>query len=313
MALEIKKNIRLAPLTTFKIGGEAEFFCEVKTRAELVEAIKWAQQKNKSYFILAGGSNILVNNNGVAALVIHPVNKKLVIKGERIEVGAGCRLAKAVHTAIGQGLSGLEWAVGIPGTIGGAVVGNAGAFGVSMAEKVETVLIYDSEKKEFKTFSRTDCAFSYRTSIFKKNKSLIVWEVVLKLQKGESSKIKIQQEKYLIARRDRQPNLPSAGSIFKNITLSDLRKADPYLARDAEKEGIVRNGMVSTGWIIQQLGLAGKVMGGAKISLENANFIINTGRATAADVIMLISYIKQQIRDEIGLQLQEEIEYLGFY
>jgi UDP-N-acetylmuramate dehydrogenase len=261
---------------------------------------------------LAGGSNVLVNDSGVEALVMQPANKELAIKGERIEAGAGCSLAEAVNAAAG-GLSGLEWAVGIPGTVGGAVVGNAGAFGASMADRVETVLVYDSGKNEFRTFSRGDCSFSYRTSIFKKNKKLIVWQAVLKLKKGESGRIKSQQEEYLAARRGRQPNLPSAGSIFKNITLAELKQADPYLARDAEKEGIVKNGMVGAGWIIQQLGLAGKVIGGAKISLEHANFIVNTGRATAADVVMLISYIKQQARDKIGLQLREEIEYLGFY
>ncbi len=313
MAIEIKKEIKLAPLTTFKIGGVAEFFCQVKTEKELEEAISWAQQENKPYFILAGGSNVLVNDNGVAALVIQPINRKLVIKGERMEIGAGCLLAKAVNVAACRGLSGLEWAIGIPGTVGGAVVGNAGAFGSSMADKVETVLVYNSEEKKFKIFSRADCGFFYRMSIFKKNKNLIVWRTILKLKRGDNNQIKLQQEKYLITRHNRQPSLPSAGSVFKNITLADLKKVNPILAQDAEKKKIAKNGMVSAGWLIQQLGLAGKVIGGAKVSLEHANFIVNTGRATAVDVVMLISYIKQQVRDKIGLQLQEEIEYLGFY
>lgn len=309
---KIKKNIPLAPLTTFKIGGPAKFFIEVKTKEEFIEALDWAEEEKQDVFVLAGGSNILVNDKGVDGLVIKMANNNIKVMGERIECGAGANFSNIVLLATKENLSGLEWAVGLPGTIGGAIRGNAGCYGGEMSEAIETVEVLDARKNEFMNLSRRDCMFNYRASIFKADSSLLIWQVTLRLKKGRADDIKKQVNKNVKARANANPRLPSAGSVFKNIDYKIIDENNIPLAEKAKEEGVVKNNMVGAGWLISMLGLKGKTMGGAKVSLEHANFIVNTGKGTAEDVIMLISYIKQQVRDRFKIQLQEEIQYLGF-
>ncbi len=308
---KIEENIVLAPFTTFKIGGAAKFFLKAKTDEELSEAVDWARKAKEDVYILGGGSNILINDAGVAGLVVKMDNSEAEVKGERLECGAGTLLSGAVILASGHDLTGLEWAIGIPGTVGGAVVGNAGAFGHSFSEAVEWVEVFNLKKKKLMKFSRNDCRFGYRESVFKEDRSLAVWKVGLKLAAATAGTKSVMEE-FISRRTNSHPNLPSAGSIFKNVKFQDLAGANPEAAARAEEEGIVKNGLVAAGWLIGSLDLKGKIIGGAKVSLEHANFIVNTGKATAEDVITLISYIKQQVRDISNIQLQEEIQYLGF-
>ncbi len=309
---KIKQNIILAPLTTFKIGGPAKFFIEVKSKEEFLQALDWAEKEKQDVFVLAGGSNVLINDNGIKGLVIKISNSNIKIKGERIECGAGANLAVAVSMATKENLTGLEWAVGIPGTIGGAIRGNAGGYGSNIGEIIETVEVLDARKNQFLQFSRRDCEFNYRISIFKTNSDLLIWQTTLRLKKGRGDEIKKEINKYVKIRSKTNPKLPSAGSIFKNINFKILNENNIHLAEKAKEEGVVKDEMVGAGWLIDILDLKGKTIGGAKISLEHANFIVNTGKATAEDVITIISYIKQQVRDRFKVQLQEEIQYLGF-
>jgi len=310
---KIKQNINLAPFTTFKIGGPAKFFIEVNLKEELAEVYEWAKENKQEIFILGGGSNILINNKGVDGLVVKIDNNDIAVHGERLDCGAGASLTRTVSLAASSNLSGLEWAAGIPGaTIGGAVAGNAGAFGSSISGIIETVAVFNIKKKRLETFSNKDCRFNYRESIFKNNFIYLIWQVVLKMRPGEEGEIEKLMAKYLEFRDNRQPKLPSAGSVFKNLAVADLRKDNANLADLANNEGKIKNGMVGAAWLIEMAGLKGKTIGGAKVSLEHANFIINTGRATSTDVAMLISYIKQQIRNRFKVQLREEVRYLGF-
>ncbi|MEA3464097.1 MAG: UDP-N-acetylmuramate dehydrogenase [Patescibacteria group bacterium] len=309
---KIEQNIPLAPLTTFKIGGPAKFFISVNTKEDLLGAYRWAKKNKEQVFILAGGSNVLINDNGVDGLVIKINNSGMAVKGERIECGAGASLSKAVRSTIGNNLSGLEWASGIPGAVGGAVRGNAGAYGLSMSDFIEIIEVFNKKKKKFEIFSNKDCKFCYRGSIFKKKNNYLIWSAVLKMKKSEFIKINSLIEKYSEMRAKNQPKLPSAGCVFKNLDFVNLRQNTPIYANKAVEAGAVKGGKVGAGWLINELGLKGKIIGGAKISLEHANFIVNTGKATAENVIMLISFIKQQVRTKFGVQLQEEIQYFGF-
>lgn len=310
---KIKQNISLALFTTFKIGGPAKFFIEIKLKEELVEAYKWAKNNKEKIFILAGGSNLLINDKGVDGLVIKINNDDIAVHGERLNCGAGASLARAISIAISSNLSGLEWAAGIPGaTVGGAVLGNAGAFGFSSSETVETVEIFNIKKNKFELFSNKECRFNYRQSIFKEKKNYLIWNIILRLRKERVGEVEKKVNEILKFRNKMQPKLPSAGSVFKNLSIASLRNFNGNLADMAESENIVKGGKVGAGWLIDLSGLKGKTIGGAKISLEHANFIINTGKATASDVVMLISYIKQQIRNKFKVQLIEEIQYLGF-
>lgn len=308
----LKQNITLSPYTTYKIGGPAEYFVDIETKEDLVEAVAWSKQNNKPFYILAGGSNVLISDAGISGLVIHLINDNIVVKGERIEVEAGASLIKASRLAIANGLTGLEWAIGIPGTIGGAIRGNAGAYGSSIQDNVETVEVFSLKNNRFYKMSNKDCEFEYRQSLFKKNNDLIIWQATLRLRALNVEEVRQKSESYLEQRDKSNPKLPSAGCVFVNFTIDEIEQANPELAELARKENIVKNGKVATGWVIDQLDLRGKSIGGAKVSLEHANFIVNTSHATAADIVMLISFIKQQARTQLTIQLREEIQYLGF-
>ena len=311
--MNIRENVPLGPLTTFRIGGPARYFCEPESKDELAAAVKWAEEKGESLYVFGGGSNLLVNDKGVDGLVIKPGADKLNVRGVRLDCSAAATLSRAAQAAKGHGLSGLEWSVGIPNaTIGGSVRGNAEAFGTAIADLVETVEAYSFKKKRFIMLSNKDCAFSYRSSIFKKDSGLLVWQAVLKLSPAASAAIDDLTSRSLEFRTSKYPRLPSAGSIFKNLTYADVAKQNPRLAAELEKIGKFKRGFLSAGWLIDEAGLKGKTIGGAKISLEHANHVVNTGKAAAEDVVVLVSFIKQQIRQKFGLQLFEEIIYFGF-
>lgn len=309
---KIKHNIPMADFTTFKIGGTAKYFIEIKTREELEEVFNWIKEKKVNYCILSGGSNILINDNGIDGIVLKMANDKIKIENTEVICGAGSLFTHAIRQSVFNSLTGLEWGIGIPGSVGGAVRGNSGAFGKSMENIVKSVEVYNSKKNEFQTLNNKNCNFGYRHSVFKEESYLIIWEVILELKKGDEMEIKKLMDKYIVIRSDNYPKLPNAGCIFKNVEFDKLQEANPELAQKVLNEKIARDNLVSTGWIINQAGLTGKTIGGAKISLQHGNFIVNTGKATAEDVAMLISYIKQQIRKLYNIQLQEEVQYLGF-
>ncbi len=308
---KIKKNIKLAPFTSFKIGGPAKYFIEIKNLADLVKSIRWAKTNKQLFTILAGGSNVLISDRGIKGLVIKLSLTDLDIKAGNISCGAGVNLAEVVKLAAKHGLTGLEWASGIPGTVGGAVYGNAGAFGSEMSQTVLTVKAYDVSKNNFISLSDKRCYFNYRDSIFKRNVNLIIIQVTMKLSKRTRSEIKYLTDKYIKYRLNSQPKYPSAGSIFKNLLLNDLIKQNLKLANEIKAKRLVKGGKVASAWFIDQLGLKGKIIGGAKISDQHANFIVNLGKAKAQDVINLINLIKKKVKDKYKIMLEEEIKHLG--
>jgi UDP-N-acetylmuramate dehydrogenase len=310
---KIQQNIVLSPYTTFKLGGPAEYFLEAKDKQDLIDAIRWATDNKMNVYYLGGGSNLLINDQGVKGLVIRLMNNSLDVRGERLECGAGLLLCNAASAGISNALSGLEWSVGIPrATVGGSVRGNAGAFGTSIGEIVETVEVCDIKKQSFSIFSHNDCKFSYRTSIFKEDSRYLIWSVTLKMNKGEVQAIRAKMFEVAELRSNHYPKLPSAGSVFENLSKETVRQANSSLYERALKDGAFKGEKIGAGYIIDECGLKGKKIGGIKISLEHANHIVNTGDGTSDQVIMLISYVKQQVRDKYGILLKEEVGYLGF-
>jgi UDP-N-acetylmuramate dehydrogenase len=309
---KIQKNISLAPLSTFKIGGDSEFYVEISEKDDLEDAVCWAENNGKKVHIIGGASNLLINDKGVSGLVIKISNKSLMQKDCKIIAGAGSNLSSMVLASCNAGLKGLEWAAGIPGTVGGAVRGNAGAYGGSMREVIDKVEIYDTEKRGFIELNGDECGFKYRTSIFAQNPDLIIWQVHFLFAHGDKQELEACMRDIILKRKDRIPREPSPGSVFKNLHLDYVSENNPELAKLAEKEGKIKGDKIPAAWVIEHSGLAGKRIGGAMISEKHANFIINAGNATAEDVIMLISLIKQKVRIKFKLQLQEEIGYLGF-
>jgi len=311
--MNIQNNITLNNLNTFKIGGTARYFIEVMNEADLREAFAWVNEEKIKWFIIAGGSNVLINDEGYDGLIIKIANNDLAMRGDRIECGAGASLAKALTIATKESLTGLEWAIGIPGSIGGAVRGNAGAFGGQIADAVEIVEAFNLEKDKMEILSNKDCRFAYRDSIFKEVPSkYVIWRIFMKLKKGAQADMQDLATKYIEHRTKTQPRLPSAGSVFKNFDADMIKDSNKELYEMAKERNVIKNNKIAAGWVIDQLDLRGKKIGGAKISLEHANFIVNSGNATARDVITLISFVKQKVRDGFKIQLHEEIQYLGF-
>ena len=288
----IKRNVSLKSYTTFKIGGPAKYFFEAKGKEDLIEAILVAKSKKLPFFILGGGSNILVSDKGYKGLIIKIKNQKSKIKNTNqkskiIETESDALLSQIVALALKNSLTGLEWAIGIPGTVGGAIYGNAGAFKKSMKDitKTVTVLEIKNQKSNIKNLRNKDCKFCYRNSIFKQKKNLIILSATLQLKKGNKLKIEKRIKEYLNYRKETQPlNLPSAGSIFKN------------------PKGF------SAGELIEGCGLKGKRIGNVKISEKHANFIVNLGGGKAKDVKKLINLAKKKIKEKFGITLEEEIE-----
>ena len=259
--IEVKENVLLADYTTFKIGGPARYFFRAKTKQDLIKAIEFAKNKHLAFFILGGGSNLLISDNGFKGVIIKIQSRDYRIDGTRIIVDAGIELNTLVNLSIDNSLTGLEWAIGIPGTIGGAVKVNASAFGQSIKKLVK--------------------------NIKKINKIIISVELDLKKGNKEDS-LKIIKE-YIQKRKNTQPlEYASAGCIFKNTSGQ------------------------GAGRLIDQAGLKGVKIGQAMISEKHANFIINLGGAKSDDVINLIKLVKQTIKDKFNLELEEEIQYLGF-
>lgn len=284
----IQKNVPLKNYTTFRIGGPARYFCVVVNREELIEAVIFAKKEKLPFFILGGGSNLLVSDKGYKGLVIKIQNINCEIKNTKVTAGAGVSLSKLLNVTANLGLSGLEWSAGIPSaTIGGAIRGNAGAFGSGIKDIVYKVEVFDVSDSGFKIYGLRDCGFGYRESIFKKSHNLIIWSCELKFKRKDKEKMKENIKEILGYREERHPKFPSAGSIFKN--LKDVR------ARD----------------LIEKAGLKGKKIGKAKISEQHANFIINTGNATAKDVLVLVNLAKKEVKNKFGIKIEEEIQLLG--
>lgn len=312
--LEIKKNEILAPYTSFQIGGAARDFVIVKNSEELIEAVDCAKKNNEEIFILGGGSNVLVSDKGFGGLAIKIENKNYKIEDELIVVGAGLPLSDLVNISKENNLSGLEWAVGIPGTVGGAVRGNAGAYGGNISdivESVEVIEINQNDNVKCKMFNNNECEFSYRNSVFKKNRNLVIVSVKFKFEKKNKEAISVNIKEISEKRAKRIPTnwKGSAGSFFENPVSEDRKIIDEFETETGIK---IKEGRIPAGWLIDRAGLKGKKVGNVMVNEINSNFIVNTGGGTAEEVIILAGIIKQKIREVFNIQLKEEVQMIGF-
>lgn len=307
--MEIKEFVELAPYTSFKIGGKARYFGLAKNQKELLELLKFAKEKNIPFLVLGKGSNVLISDYGFSGLAI--INQVKAIKIEREEVMAetGISLAELIEKTNENGLGGLEWAISIPGTLGGAIRGNAGAFDGEIKDFIKEVKVYDFKKDEFAVFGVSECDFRYRHSIFKENTNLIILEAKL-IFKNSSGEGRDLIKNYLNKRNYSQDfSRSSAGCIFKNI---------PWLRKDIDKEKLIEYHSelrqfsdkpdIPAGFLIDYLGLKEYQIGQAQISRKHGNFIINLGGASAESVVMLIGLIKERVHRHYGIQLEEEIQ-----
>jgi UDP-N-acetylmuramate dehydrogenase len=309
---KILSNVLLAPYTSFKIGGPAKYFAEAESIDEIQEFCEWAH--NMPVFVLGGGSNVLISDKGLNGLVIRIENCKLKIVNCSVCVDTGALLSKLVSETTNAGLSGLEWAIGIPGTVGGAVCGNAGAFGEAISGVIKSVNVLDINNITIKQYNNLNCNFSYRESVFKHDPKLIILDAVLALKKEKPDAIKGRMKNCFKQRTGSfAQGQKCAGCFFKNLE---------WKRKDIDKEYILSNfpelrkfadkPKISAGFLIDFLGFKGKRIGDAMVSDKHANFILNVGSAKAEQVMMLAGLIKNKIFSHYGFALEEEVQLIGF-
>ncbi len=293
----------LAPLTTFKIGGAAKYFAWIENDEMLREALEWAREKGLQHYILAGGSNVLISDSGFDGLVIRIASNRFSFAGNELRADAGCDLLELINAASEKGLGGWESLAGIPGTVGGAIRGNAGAFGTEIRDFAHKVRALNIDSGETREFDATECAFSYRHSFFKHLPEWVITHVYVELHRADAAASKRQIDETIAEREKRHlQNIQAAGSYFMNP------HAPKQLLElfENEKNTTARGGRVPAGWLIEKAGMKGATEGGAIASLQHPNYLVNAGNATAEDVKRLALDIKVAVHSQFGVTLIEE-------
>jgi len=322
--MKFQENIALSQFSNYRIGGPAKFFFEAKDADEIAEAIGIARKRGLDFFILGGGTNLLIKDSGFDGLVLKPNLNFLEADGEIVRAGAGVLMSDFLEFAIKKGLSGLEWAGGLPGTLGGAIRGNAGAFNGEIKDAVSEVLSFDAKNMEYVTRKNSDCRFAYRSSVFKeKNGEEIILSAVLSLKSGDPRKIaEVVKEKinYRLARHPMEH--PNIGSIFKNVSVAQINaditqinadtirvhpRSNPRKSAFTAPVKIDPFPVVPAAYLISEAGLKGVSSGGAMVSPKHPNFIVNMLGATAEDVKSLIELVKSEVKRRFDVSLEEEI------
>lgn len=304
--LSIRRNISLAEYTRFALGGPAEVFIDTPTAAAFQAALRLTRSMKLPSVVIGGGTNLVVSDRGFAGVVLRYTGSAILRDGECLTVESGVLLQDVVDFAIAAGLGGLETMTGIPGWMGGAVYGNAGAYGHSIQEVVECVRATDGESAT--EFSSAQCEFAYRESKFKAHKKWVILSTDLRLRAGDPLELRktatgirtIRDEKY-------PPSMKCAGSIFKNLLFAQL----PPAVQCRVPPQLVREGKAPSAWFLEQAGVKGMRRGDIQVASYHANLIYNDGAGTGADLAALISELKGRVRDRFGFELEEEVQYIG--
>ena len=286
---EVKENELMSKHTTYKVGGECSFFVTPDSVDKLVELLKKLKVLKVNYILIGNGSNVIFSSKKYDGVVINLCKlNKLEFNGEKVYVEAGYSLIKLTNMCVNNDLSGIEFASGIPGNVGGAIYMNAGAYKSDMSEIIEDVTFLD-ENYNIKTLPKKDLDFSYRHSIFM-NKKYVILSTNIKLNKGNKDEITELMNNRRQRRIETQPlEYPSAGSVFRN-----------------------HSDTIFSGKLIEDLGLKGYSIGGAKVSEKHANFIVNYNNATAEDIKALIDFIIEKVKEKYNIELKVEQELINF-
>ncbi len=305
--LQVAEGAVLARFTRFGIGGPAGVYAETASAETFVEALRQTRASGLPYVIIGGGTNLIVSDQGFRGIVLRFTADKITNVGSTVEAEAGAELGAVVDYSIARGLAGMETLAGIPGSLGAAVYGNAGAYGHSISEVVETVRYFDGECIAIR--AGAECEFRYRESLFKRHKDWIVFSTRLALRPADVGELRRAADE-IVSVRDRKfpPTMKCAGSIFKNLVLAELSPA--VAAQVPEK--VVREGKVPAAYFLEQAGARGLARGDMRVADYHANLIYNAGAGTAHELCELIADLKARVAARFGLELEEEVQYVGF-
>ncbi len=293
--------------TRFGIGGPADVFVEATSEQAFGQALRVAQSSGARHTVIGSGTNLIVSDRGFPGIVLRLAANAIARDGSTLRAQAGAELQALVDYSIDQGLRGLETMTGIPGSVGAAVYGNAGAYGHSIDERVEQVRFLDGGA--IRSFDAAECQFHYRESIFKDHKEWIILSVELAMTPASPGELRKSADEIFQIRLAKYPQtMQCAGSIFKNLILAEL----PDSVRQQIPERVVREGKAPSAYFLEQVGAKGMRSGGIQVADYHANLIYNAGGGTARELCELIDDLKSRVREQFGLELEEEVQYVGF-
>jgi UDP-N-acetylmuramate dehydrogenase len=305
--VSVSEGVLLSRQTRFGIGGPAGVFVEAASTEAFAVAFGVAQSSGAPYSVIGDGTNLIVSDQGFDGIVLRLAANAIHRDGATIRAEAGAELQALVDYSIGQGLRGLETMTGIPGSVGAAAYGNAGAYGHSIDERVRQVRFLDGSA--IRSFGPAECQFHYRESIFKEHKDWIILDVELGMTPAPAAQLRLAADEIFKIRLAKYPaSMKCAGSIFKNLILAEL----PESVRRQIPERVVREGKAPSAYFLEQAGAKGMRRGGIQVADYHANLIYNTGDGTARELCDLIGELKSRVREQFGLELEEEVQYVGF-
>jgi UDP-N-acetylmuramate dehydrogenase len=304
--LHVSVDSPLAPHTRFGLGGPADVYAETSHISSFIEALAVARTSGVPYTIIGGGTNLVVSDDGFRGIVLKFTAKSIRAEGNTVVAEAGADLQDVIDFAIERGLAGTETLAGIPGSFGAAVYGNAGAYGHSMSEVVRLVTFLDDGC--VRSFDNAQCEFRYRESIFKRRKLWTIFSASIELSPADAAALRSTADEILAERNAKfPPTMKCAGSIFKNLLLAEL----PPAVAEQVPEKVVRDGKVAAAYFLEQAGAKGLSKGDMHVAAYHANLIYNAGAGTARDLRALIAELKARVRERFGLELEEEVQYVG--
>lgn len=305
--LTVLLETSLSGHTRFHIGGPAAVLCDAPDTGAFNQALRMVKTLSLPPVIIGGGTNLIVSDTGVDAVILRYTGSDVARNGMVLRVEAGAILQDVVDHSIGLGLKGLETMTGIPGYLGGAIYGNAGAYGHSIEELVESVHITDGERVT--AIRKAECQFQYRESVFKTCKEWVILSADLRFQQGDPDELaKTARDIRRIRDAKYPPQMKCAGSIFKNLLFAQL----PARVQAEIPSNVIREGKVPSAWFLEQTGVKGMRRGDIQVAPYHANLVYNDGAGTAADLVSIIQELKQRVRDRFGFDLEEEVQYVGF-
>jgi UDP-N-acetylmuramate dehydrogenase len=310
--VSVSEGMLLSDRTRFGIGGPAELYVEAASEPAFSAALRIAQASGANFSVIGAGTNLIVSDEGFDGIVLRFTAHRISsdgasVDGPMLRAEAGAELQALVDYSIDHGLCGLETMTGIPGSVGAAIYGNAGAYGHSIDERVERVRVLNGDT--IRSFTAAECRFRYRESVFKEQKSWIILGVELHMTPATADELRRTADEILKVRLAKYPSaMKCAGSIFKNLILAEL----PESVRRQIPERVIREGKAPSAYFLEQVGAKGMHSGGVRVADYHANLIYNEGGGTARELCALIDELKCRVRGGFGLELEEEVQYVGF-
>jgi UDP-N-acetylmuramate dehydrogenase len=302
----VQRNVLLSEHTRFGLGGPAAILADAVIQDAFVRAWRCLKQSRVPLVVIGGGSNLVVCDEGFDGVVLRYTAGRILVNHCRIIADAGAQLQHLVDSTIEHGLAGIHTMTGIPGWVGGAIYGNAGAYGRSINQSVVRVRFFDGVA--VRDYSNQQCSFRYRESTFKDNKGWVIFSAELQLENGEGAQLRGQADQILAIRNAKYPpSMKCAGSIFKNLLFDEL----PGRVQSRVDPKVIREGKVPSAWFLEQVGAKGLRNGGICVADYHANLIYNEGNGTAREVREIVNDLKNRIRSEFEFEIEEEVQYVG--